>query len=128
MRLLLDTHTLLWWLSDDPNLPPSARKLMARGSSSLLVSAASAWEIAIKVRSGKLQGAAELAADFAGHLAREQFEPLPITVEHAVRAGLLPGPHRDPFDRMLIAQAQAENVPIISNDAAFDDYRVRRLW
>jgi len=128
MRLLLDTHTLLWWLSDDRNLPPSTRKLMTRGNSSLLVSAASAWEIAIKVRLGKLQGASELAADFMGYLAREQFEALPVTVEHAVRAGLLPGPHKDPFDRMLIAQAQAENIPIISNDAAFDDYRVRRLW
>jgi PIN domain nuclease of toxin-antitoxin system len=128
MRILLDTHTLLWWLSDDQSLPPSARRLMARGNSNLLVSAASAWEIATKVRLGKLPSATELVADFSGYLVREQLEALPVTVEHAVRAGLLPGPHKDPFDRMLIAQAQAENVPIISNDAAFDDYRVRRIW
>jgi PIN domain nuclease of toxin-antitoxin system len=101
---------------------------MARGNNSLLVSAASAWEIATKVRLGKLPEAAELAADFAGYLAREEFEAFPVSVEHAVRAGLLPGPHKDPFDRMLIAQAQAENIPIISNDAAFDDYRVHRIW
>jgi len=101
---------------------------MARGTSNLVVSAASAWEIATKVRLGKLQGVEDLADDFAGYLVREQFEPLAVTVEHAVRAGSLPGPHRDPFDRMLIAQAQAENIPIISNDAAFDSYRVRRLW
>lgn len=101
---------------------------MARGNSNLLVSAATAWEIAIKIRLGKLQGAEDLAADFAGYLAREQFEALPVTVDHAVRAGLLPGPHKDPFDRMLIAQSQAEDVPIISNDAAFDSYSVRRLW
>ena len=128
MRLLLDTHTLLWWLSDDPSLPLSVRKLIAKGNNSLLVSAASAWEIATKVRLGKLQQAAELASDFAGYLAREEFEAFPVTVEHAVRAGLLPGPHKDPFDRMLIAQAQAENIPIISNDAAFDEYRVHRIW
>ncbi len=93
-----------------------------------MVSAASAWEIATKVRLGKLPEAAELAADFAGYLAREGFEAFPVSVEHAVRAGLLPGPHKDPFDRMLIAQAQAENIPIISNNAAFDDYRVHRIW
>ncbi len=101
---------------------------MAGGNSNLLVSAATAWEIATKVRLGKLQGAADLVADFVGYLAHEQFETLPVTVEHAIRAGLLPGPHKDPFDRMLIAQAQAENIPIISNDAAFDNYHVRRLW
>jgi len=128
MRLLLDTHTLLWWLSDDPALSVSARKLIARAKNTLLVSAASAWEIAIKFRLGKLPGAAELLGDFAGYLRNEHFESLPITDNHAVRAGLLPEPHKDPFDRMLIAQAQAENIPIISNDVAFDTYKVRRLW
>jgi PIN domain nuclease of toxin-antitoxin system len=128
MRLLLDTHTLLWWLSDDPALSVSARKLIARANNTLLVSAASAWEIAIKFRLGKLPGAAELLGDFAGYLRNEHFESLPITDNHAVRAGLLPEPHKDPFDRMLIAQAQAENIPIISNDVAFDAYKVRRLW
>lgn len=128
MRLLLDTHTLLWWLSDDPALPASARKVIARASNTVLVSAASAWEIAIKVRLGKLPDATDLLGDFSGYLARERFESLSISPEHAVRAGLLPGPHNDPFDRMLIAQAQAENMPIVSNDAAFDSYKVRRIW
>jgi len=128
MRLLLDTHALLWWLSDDAALPASARKLIARASNTLLVSAASAWEIATKVRLGKLPEAGDLVADFDGYLARERFETLPISVDHALRAGLLPGPHKDPFDRMLIAQAQAENVPILSADTAFDTYKVRRIW
>lgn len=128
MRLLLDTHALLWWLSDDRSLPANARKLIARGSNTVLVSAASAWEVATKVRLGKLPMAADLAADFASVLVLEGFETLAISVDHAVRAGLLPGPHKDPFDRMLIAQAQAENIPILSNDTAFDGYRVRRLW
>jgi len=128
MRLLIDTYALLWWLMDDPALPASARKHLARAGNTVLVSAASAWEIATKFRIGKLADAGELLADFAGYLARERFEGLPISTDHAVRAGLLPGPHKDPFDRMLIAQAQAENLPILSNDSAFDAYSVRRLW
>jgi PIN domain nuclease of toxin-antitoxin system len=92
------------------------------------VSAASAWEIAIKVRLEKLPTAVDLAADFPGQIEREGFHLLPISAEHGIRAGLLPGPHKDPFDRMLIAQAQAENIPIISNETAFEIYAVRRLW
>jgi PIN domain nuclease of toxin-antitoxin system len=128
MRLLIDTHALLWWLTDDAALPASARKHLARARNTVLVSSASAWEIATKFRIGKLSDAGDLLADFAGYLVRERFEPLAISVDHAVRAGLLPGPHKDPFDRMLIAQAQAENIPILSNDAAFDTYGVQRLW
>ncbi len=128
MRLLLDTHALLWWLNDDRLLPAKARKLIALGSNAVVVSAASAWEIATKVRLGKLDMAADLAADFSNVLGQEGFESLPISVDHALRAGLLPGPHKDPFDRMLIAQAQAEGVPILSSDAVFDSYGVRRLW
>lgn len=128
MRLLLDTHALLWWLSDDPSLSRRAREAMARTSNTLLVSAASAWEIATKVRLGKLPGAEELAADFHGFMLREGFTELDITVEHAIRAGLLPGPHQDPFDRMLISQAQAEDVPIVTNDQAFDGYGIRCIW
>ena len=83
---------------------------------------------AIKVRLGKLPTATDLAADFSGLLEREGFQPLAISPEHGIRAGLLPGPHKDPFDRMLIAQAQAENLPIISKEASFESYGVRRLW
>jgi PIN domain nuclease of toxin-antitoxin system len=128
MRLLIDTHALLWWLADDPALSTSARKHLARAGNTIFVSSASAWEIATKFRIGKLPDAGDLLADFAGYLSRERFESLAISTDHAVRAGLLPGPHKDPFDRMLIAQAQAENLPILSNDGAFDSYSVRRLW
>jgi PIN domain nuclease of toxin-antitoxin system len=128
MRLLIDTHALLWWLTDDPALPASARKHLARAGNTVLVSSASAWEIATKFRIGKLPDASDLLTDFAGYLTRERFESLAISTDHAVRAGLLPGPYKDPFDRMLIAQAQAESLPILSNDAAFDVYGVRRLW
>jgi len=128
VRLLIDTHALLWWLSDDPALSRAARKAMAETSNVLLVSAASAWEISTKVRLGRLPGAAELAADFQGFMLREGFTTLDITPDHAIRAGLLPGPHRDPFDRMLISQAQAENVPIVTNERVFEAYGVRRVW
>ena len=128
MRLLLDTHTLLWWLNDTDLLPPTARRAIGKHSNEVLVSAASAWEIATKFRLGRLESGADLARDFTGHLSRARFGQLAVSVEHAVRAGLLPGPHKDPFDRMLIAQAQAENLPIVSNDIAFDGYGVRRLW
>ena len=128
MRLLIDTHALLWWLSDDPSLSPAARKAMAETSNVLLLSAVSAWEIATKVRLGRLPGAADLAADFQGFMLREGFTTLDITADHGIRAGLLPGPHKDPFDRMLIAQAQAENVPIVTNERSFETYGVRRVW
>ncbi len=128
MRALLDTHTLLWWLSDDSALSRASRKIIADTKNTLVVSAASAWEIATKVRLGKLPTAASLAADFTGNLDRERFQLLSISVEHALRAGLLPGSHRDPFDRMLIAQAQAENLPIVSKEKLFDAYGLRRIW
>lgn len=94
----------------------------------MLVSAASVWEIATKVRLGKLDVEMEVVKNFVAYLDRERFETVPVTAEHGIRAGLLPGPHKDPFDRMLIAQAQVENVPIVSNDRALDGYGVRRLW
>jgi PIN domain nuclease of toxin-antitoxin system len=128
LRALLDTHALLWWLSDDPALSRTARKIIAETKNTLLVSAASAWEIAIKVRLGKLPTAVDLTADFSGQIEREGFHLLPISAEHGIRAGLLPGPHKDPFDRMLIAQTQAENIPIITNETVFETYGVRRLW
>ncbi|HXW91411.1 MAG TPA: type II toxin-antitoxin system VapC family toxin [Terriglobales bacterium] len=128
MRALLDTHALLWWLSDDPALSRAARKIIAETNNSVIVSAASAWEIATKVRLGKLPTAADLVSDFSILIEREGFQLLSISAEHGIRAGLLPGPHKDPFDRMLIAQSQAENIPIISKEALFESYGVRRLW
>ena len=128
MKALLDTHTLLWWLDGDEQLSTIARDWIGVASHSVLVSAASAWEIATKVRIGKLPGAVEVAARFQECLMVQGFTPLDISTEHALRAGSLPGPHRDPFDRMLIAQAQSLNVPLISNERIFDNYGIRRIW
>jgi PIN domain nuclease of toxin-antitoxin system len=88
----------------------------------------SAWEIATKMRLGRLPSATDIVSDFEGFLQRQNFEGLPISLAHGIRAGLLPGLHKDPFDRMLIAQAQAENLPIISNDSVLDQYGIRRIW
>jgi PIN domain nuclease of toxin-antitoxin system len=128
MRFLLDTHTLLWSFNGSSSLSPRARRLIEDGSNEILVSAASAWEIATKVRLGKLPTGDVLISDLDAYLARLGCEALPISLDHAVRAGSLPGEHRDPFDRMLIAQAQAENLKLISNDRIFDSYNVHRIW
>jgi len=128
MRLLLDTHAFLWWLDGDRRLPARLRALIGEPANEVLVSAASVWEITTKARLGKLPRATEVAADVPACLESQGFVPLPITVHHAQRAGVLAGPHRDPFDRMLIVQAQAEGVPIASNETIFDDYGVTRLW
>ena len=128
MRALFDTHTLIWWFLDDISLTPTVREIISNAENELLVSAASAWEIAIKHRLGKLRKVADLVSDFSTRIEREGFQLLPISAEHAIRAGLLPVPHKDPFDRMLIAQAQAENTPILSNETMFESYGVRRLW
>jgi PIN domain nuclease of toxin-antitoxin system len=127
-RLLLDTHTLLWWLTGDPHLSPAARRAIAQASALAFVSAASAWEIATKVRLGRLDDPHGVTDSLGAHVRAQGFRELPITLEHGRRAGKLPGPHKDPFDRMLIAQAQSEGLAIVSNDAAFDQYGVERLW
>ena len=128
MRVLLDTHTLLWWLDGDRRLPRRLRLLIGEEANTVFVSAASAWEISTKVRLGKLPGAVDLAGDVPAILVQQHFQSLAITVPHAQRAGGLPGPHRDPFDRMLIAQSQIESLPVISNDTIFDRYALQRLW
>ena len=128
VNALLDTHALLWWLDGDERLPLKARDWIGEPTHGVLVSAASAWEIATKGRIGKLPGAVEVVERFNDCLFEQGFTPLAISTEHALRAGTLPGPHRDPFDRMLIAQAQAEDVPIISNETLFDGYGIRRIW
>ena len=128
MRVLLDTHTLLWWLDGDRRLSKKARRLIADERAAVFVSAASAWEIATKARLGKLPGAAEVAADVAACVSGQGFEPLDITILHAQRAGGLSGDHKDPFDRMLIAQAQMEDLHVVSDDGVFDAYGVSRVW
>ncbi len=128
MRLLLDTHTLLWWLDGDRHLSRKARALVGDEDNIVLVSAASAWEITTKARLGRLPGALDVAADVAGCVASQGFGALDITILHAQRAGRLPGEHRDPFDRMLAAQSQLEDLPIVSDDEVFDGYGVNRIW
>lgn len=127
MRFLLDTHALIWWATDDSSLSNRARTRIAQ-SQDVSVSAASAWEMAIKVSLGRLPSALDLLSDFEESFESRGFRVLVITAAHGIRAGLLPGPHKDPFDRMLIAQAQAENLVIVSNDEVFDRYGVRRFW
>ena len=128
MRLLIDTHALLWWAAGDVKLPRKVRSAIGREENAVVVSAASAWEISTKHRLGKLAVPGPLLDGFLDYLADQNFAGLAITVRHAQRAGLLPGVHRDPFDRMLAAQAQLEDLTIVSNDDALDGYGVRRLW
>ena len=127
-RLLLDIHTLFWCLNDSRSLSPRARKLIEDGGNEILLSTVSGWEIATKVRLGKLPTGEELVDQLDRYLAQLGCDTLPISLDHAVRAGRLPGEHRDPFDRMLIAQAQMENLSLISNDRIFDEYHVPRVW
>ncbi len=128
MRLLLDTHAFIWWLAGSERLPQSARRAIVDEANEKLVSAASAWEITTKHRLGKLPSAEAVSLDVAGAIASQGFDELAITVDDAARAGSLPGLHRDPFDRMLIAQALVSNLVLVSNEPLFDQYGVRRLW
>lgn len=128
MRLLLDTHALLWWYADDRALPPSCRRAIAHPGNNIFVSAVCAWEIATKFRLGKLPSASDLVQDFDGYLVRDGFNLLRLSSDHGIRAGLLPGPLKDPFDRMLIAQALIEDMRIVSNEVIFDRYGINRVW
>lgn len=128
MQILVDTHAFLWWLAGNPSLAGAARDVIDNPDNSILVSAASTWEITTKHRLGKLPGAAVVAGDVMAAIEDHGFQPLAITVAHAERAGRLPGPHRDPFDRMLIAQSLAHDLPLVSNESLFDRYGIRRIW
>jgi len=120
VRLLLDTHTLLWWLSDDASLSETARTSISAPDADVAVSAASAWEIAIKRALGKLAA----PDDLESQLSRHRFTPLGITVAHALLAGSLPRHHDDPFDRMLVAQARMERMTLVTRDARIGLYGV----
>jgi PIN domain nuclease of toxin-antitoxin system len=128
MRVLVDTHALLWAVTGDRKLSKRAHSVLASFTNEVFVSAASAWEITTKHRLGKLPSAEELVADFARIVEQLGFQPLPISIDHAQRAGNLPGDHRDPFDRMLIAQAQSENLALVSNEQIVDHYGIKRIW
>lgn len=127
-RLLLDTHTLLWWLAEPARLSSTALTAIADPRASILVSAASGWEIATKVRLGKLPAASELLEDLPAIVAAQGFECLPVTLPHGLHAGRYDMPHRDPFDRLLAAQAELEDLTLISLDPALQQFPCRLLW
>ena len=128
MDLLLDTHALLWWLAGDSSLSATAKAAIEDETNPVFISAASTWEIATKHRLGKLPEIAAIVADLGGAILEQGFVGLPITIRHGQAAGALPGPHRDPFDRMLIAQAMLNDLVLVSNEKQFDAYGVKRMW
>jgi len=128
VELLLDTHALIWWLLGNPALSTKARLAIDNDTNTVFVSAATAWEITTKYRLGKLPDAHNFAADVGAAIAREGFSALAVTLQHGAAAGALPGLHKDPFDRMLIAQARLQNLSLVSNERVFDSYGVSRLW
>lgn len=128
MRLLLDTHAFLWWVTDDPRLSKCARTAIANDANAVLVSAASAWEIATKHRLGKLNEAAGAVARFDELVTADGFTHLAISSFHALQAGRYPVAHRDPFDRLLAAQSELERLTLVSCDPAFADFGTKTLW
>jgi len=128
VRLLLDTHTFLWFIDGDTALSPYARQLIEDRTNERLLSIASLWEMAIKASLGRLTLALPFTGLVAEHVHGNAIELFEILPRHLDVLTTLPFHHKDPFDRMLIAQSQAENIPILSRDSAFDDYAIRRLW
>jgi PIN domain nuclease of toxin-antitoxin system len=128
MTLLLDTHVILWFFWDDPQLSAAARDAITDPQNRKLVSLANCWEIAIKASVGKLRLGEAAYPFLAREVARNNFELLPISLEHATAVELLPQHHRDPFDRLLVAQALVERLAVVSADSALDPYGVTRIW
>ncbi len=128
MKVLLDTHALLWATLSPVSLSRTAWGIIADERNVILVSAASAWEIAAKVRLGKLPGAETLEREFLDVMEDAGYTAVPIDIESALRAGRLSSEHRDPFDRMIAAQALAEDLPVISADPKLDSFGIRRIW
>lgn len=128
MKLLLDTHALLWALDGNRKLSVAARAAIGREGADLLISSVSAFEITTKYRIGKLPEFAAIARDFPAILDQLDYSPLPVSLAHAALAGAIDHPHGDPFDRLLIAQARIERVPIVSNETLFDGFGVQRIW
>jgi PIN domain nuclease of toxin-antitoxin system len=128
MKALLDTHAFLWWNMDDPQLSKTARQFIGDGSNDIFLSAASAWEIAIKCASGRLV-LPEIPERYVAHrMVLHRFQPLPIQLSHALHVFNLPGIHQDPFDRLLIAQSQLESLPILTADPEIGRYPVNIIW
>ena len=128
MRYLLDTHTLLWWWTDDHQLSDHARELISDERTEIYVSAASAWEIATKHRLGKLSEISDAMPRFNELVQADGFTHLPVSYLHALKSGGYPQPHRDPFDRMLAAQSELELMPLISCDKALSGFDIQIIW
>ena len=128
MKALMDTHTFLWWITDDARVSPSARQFIADGQNRLFFSAASGWEIAIKARLGRLSLPGEPWAFIPGQLARNAIEVMPVQLSHALQVYSLPDHHRDPFDRLLIAQCQVEDLPLLTADSLIAQYEIDTIW
>lgn len=128
IQLLLDTHALFWWLLDDLRLSRDAHAAIADGTNRVFVSPVSALELAIKYRLGKLPGGERVIPGYDNLLAAEGFVVLPLTGHHALNAGLYPGEHRDPFDRLLAAQAELDELTLVTRDPAFAHFPCRTLW
>jgi PIN domain nuclease of toxin-antitoxin system len=128
MKLLLDTHTFLWWITDDPQLSTKARELIGDGHNILYWSAASSWEVSIKYALGRMPLPEAPEQFLPAEIEKNRLESLPIIDAHAFQAGQLPHHHRDPFDRMLVAQAQVESLALLSNDQQLNHYNVEIRW
>ncbi len=128
MKILLDTHTFLWWITDSPRLSARAREVIRDSNNELFFSAASGWEIAIKAQLGRLQLPDNLEQFIVEQLSLNTILVLPIQLRHALHVYTLPQHHRDPFDRMLVAQSQVENLPILTTDPQIAQYDVETIW
>jgi PIN domain nuclease of toxin-antitoxin system len=128
VRILTDTHAMLWWLRDDSRLSRRARRILGDGANELVWSIASSWEVAVKLGLGKLELGRPLHRLFADLVTRQGVVVLPISHEHCARIAELPLHHRDPFDRMLVAQAQEQGVPILTGDPKLAAYEVEIVW
>ena len=128
MRVLLASHAFLWWIGDDPRLSPGAREVIAEGDNEVFFSTASAWELAIKSSLGRLRMPADFERFVTDQVDLNGFSVLPVQLSHALRVHGLPPHHKDPFDRMLIAQALVEDMPLVSRDRRLAGYGVRLVW
>lgn len=128
MRVLLDTHVFMWWINEDARLSREAVNVLAAGENELLFSAASGWEMAIKLGLGKLTVNDDLGPYISRHLAENAMVALPVSLSHAVGVTRLPAHHRDPFDRLLVAQAMVEGVPLVSADPQVARYPIDVIW
>jgi PIN domain nuclease of toxin-antitoxin system len=128
MKLLLDTHAWLWWLLDDPGLPAVAKQAIQEPDSEVFISAVTAMELATKYRLGKLSKAGPMMSGYEQQVSADGFSHLPVSYHHTLRAGAYTVEHRDPFDRILAAQAELDGLTLVTRDPAFASFKVKTLW